>query len=118
MREFQRIVASYGTFVTIRKTMGADIASACGQLVVKKGEESKQDIVDIEDVGRENLTARSGPKVTTTRASNRQKQQSTGGDENASALEKYVRPLKIATLVAATSFAISSFLFLAQRRRR
>merc|ERR1712125_93589 len=34
IKEFQRIVASYGTFCTIRRTMGADIDSACGQLVV------------------------------------------------------------------------------------
>ena len=53
MREFQRIVSSYGSFCTIRRTMGADIAGACGQLVVA-GEEEKsrrmeQQLADIED---------------------------------------------------------------------
>eukprot|EP00536_Pseudo-nitzschia_multiseries_P001230 jgi/Psemu1/234404/estExt_Genewise1.C_150090 len=39
MLEFRNIVQSYGAFVTIRRTMGADIASACGQLVQKKNKE-------------------------------------------------------------------------------
>jgi sorting nexin-8 len=53
MQEFKDIVSSYGTFCTIRRTMGADIASACGQLVQKKGQEArdeKERDVDIEDV--------------------------------------------------------------------
>merc|ERR1712008_455312 len=39
MLKFRDIVQSYGTFVTIRRTMGADIASACGQLVQQKNKE-------------------------------------------------------------------------------
>ena len=42
MLEFRDIVQSYGTFVTIRRTMGADIASACGQLVQKKNNEQDE----------------------------------------------------------------------------
>jgi sorting nexin-8 len=42
MLEFRNIVQSYGTFVTIRRTMGADIASACGQLVQKKNNEQRE----------------------------------------------------------------------------
>ena len=42
MLEFRNIVQSYGTFVTIRRTMGADIASACGQLVQKKNKEQQE----------------------------------------------------------------------------
>ena len=42
MLEFRNIVQSYGTFVTIRRTMGADIASACGQLVQKKNKEQEE----------------------------------------------------------------------------
>jgi sorting nexin-8 len=52
MQQFRDIVASYGTFCTIRRTMGADIASACGQLVQKKENEKereKQITTDIED---------------------------------------------------------------------
>ena len=46
--EFQKIVMGYGLFVFIRKTMGEDIAGACGQLVLEKsggkknGEEKKE----------------------------------------------------------------------------
>jgi transcriptional regulator of nitric oxide reductase len=53
MQEFRDIVASYGTFCTIRRTMGADIASACGQLVQKKQTDAEgrpKGAVDIEDV--------------------------------------------------------------------
>jgi hypothetical protein len=55
IQAFRAIVASYGAFVTVRRTMGADIASACGQLVtkVKQEEEAKQiqsAVRDIEDV--------------------------------------------------------------------
>jgi adenine C2-methylase RlmN of 23S rRNA A2503 and tRNA A37 len=41
LHEFKRIVQSYGTFCTIRRTMGADIASACGQLVQKDHKDGK-----------------------------------------------------------------------------
>lgn len=63
MKEFQRIVCSYGTFCTIRRTMGADIDSACGQLItsgqhaeISKLSDSLEnqnppDLKDIEDVG-------------------------------------------------------------------
>jgi hypothetical protein len=51
MKKFRDIVASYGTFCTIRRTMGADIASACGQLVQKsKTPQDDQEAIDIEDV--------------------------------------------------------------------
>jgi hypothetical protein len=51
MQQFRDIVASYGTFCTIRRTMGADIASACGQLVQTKDneEEEAREERDIED---------------------------------------------------------------------
>ena len=39
IKEFQRIVMSYGLLVFIRRTMGEDIAGACGQLVLQKGAE-------------------------------------------------------------------------------
>ena len=56
IEEFQRVVMSYGLFVFVRRTMGEDIAGACGQLVLEKrkkdGEEKKGEEGDIEDVGR------------------------------------------------------------------
>eukprot|EP00980_Cylindrotheca_fusiformis_P010224 scaffold2271_cov130-Cylindrotheca_fusiformis.AAC.19 len=61
MQEFRRIVSSYGSFCTIRRTMGADIASACGQLVQTKSQEEAMDAIDIEDVvGRSGDTAVNG----------------------------------------------------------
>jgi sorting nexin-8 len=71
IEEFQRIVRSYGLFVFIRKTMGEDIAGACGQLVLDKrssGEEKKGG--DIEDI----LEARS--------------QSPSGGGESAAEVKK------------------------------
>ena len=54
MTKFKEIVTSYGSFCTIRRTMGADIASACGQLAntttKRNPEENPQTPVDIEDV--------------------------------------------------------------------
>ena len=38
---FQKIVMGYGLYVFIRKTMGEDIAGACGQLVLQKEDEEK-----------------------------------------------------------------------------
>ena len=43
-----QIVMSYGLLVFIRKTMGEDIAGACGQLVLQKTKEHEEK--DIEDV--------------------------------------------------------------------
>lgn len=61
MLEFRNIVQSYGTFVTIRRTMGADIASACGQLVQKKNKEQDEKeaakkLKAINEVGGEEIT--------------------------------------------------------------
>ncbi|GMI17718.1 hypothetical protein TrLO_g14823, partial [Triparma laevis f. longispina] len=47
---FQKIVMGYGLYVFIRKTMGEDIAGACGQLVLQKEEEEKKEL-DVEDAG-------------------------------------------------------------------
>ncbi|KAI2498164.1 hypothetical protein MHU86_16307 [Fragilaria crotonensis] len=57
MRQFQDIVSSYNTFCTIRRTMGADIASACGQLVVQTAKE-----VDIEDAVEAKLKSQLAPE--------------------------------------------------------
>ena len=48
MMEFRRIVSSYGSSCSVRRTMGADIAGACGQLVVA-GERRGRGVADIED---------------------------------------------------------------------
>ena len=111
MKEFQSIVASYGAFCTIRRTMGADIASACGQLVVKKEKEETMATIDIED----------GPF----KGSNEvQEKVVSRGEENASStsnnddLSKWIKPLTIATSVAASCFVVSTIIFLSQKRKR
>jgi adenine C2-methylase RlmN of 23S rRNA A2503 and tRNA A37 len=80
MEQFKQIVASYGTFCTIRKTMGADIDSACGQLVTnpysssnniiptsrnQNKEENEQDrsVPDIEDVTNNILKKTNDPNT-------------------------------------------------------
>ena len=51
IKKFQEIVMSYGLLVFIRKTMGEDIAGACGQLVLQKQNDGESNTnVDIEDV--------------------------------------------------------------------
>ena len=49
MNEFRQIVQSYGAFCTIRRTMGADIASACGQLVTAKEKEQQKEKQEQQD---------------------------------------------------------------------
>ncbi|GER42137.1 dual-specificity RNA methyltransferase RlmN [Striga asiatica] len=49
--KFQRILrGTYNIRTTIRKQMGRDISGACGQLVVKKSNNTSQLVTDIEDI--------------------------------------------------------------------
>jgi len=111
MKEFQSIVASYGSFCTIRRTMGADIASACGQLVQKKEQEATAS-VDIED----GPFMPAGSKEGTTRAESVEPSKSDDVEEND--ISNWVKTLAIATSVAASCFVVSSILFLSQKRKR
>ena len=116
MKEFQMIVASYGAFCTIRRTMGADIASACGQLVVKKEKETGTDI-DIEDgpfKESEKDEASVGVRRNATSSAKAMAPQSRDHDN----MSKWIKPLAVATSVAASCFIASSILFLSQKRRR
>lgn len=119
MKEFQSIVASYGSFCTIRRTMGADIASACGQLVVKKEKEEAIATIDIEDgpfkmkkKAEKEVTNHSMDDLATTAA------KSENESQDDSDLSKWIMPLTIATSVAASCFVASTILFLSQKRRR
>eukprot|EP00977_Amphora_coffeiformis_P010443 scaffold2438_cov167-Amphora_coffeaeformis.AAC.19 len=119
MEEFKRILISYGAFCTIRKTMGADIASACGQLITAKDKEEAKDtsqtVRDIEDSGTPpNLIDRVTKKRSVTRRSMSKEESELSSLVN---LESYIRPLVVATSLAATSFVVCTFLFLRQRRR-
>lgn len=111
MKKFQSIVASYGAFCTIRRTMGADIASACGQLVVKKENEETVATIDIEDgpfKGNDEVQKLVG----------RGKEKTTSTSDNDDDFSKWIKPLTIATSVAASCFVVSTVLFLSQKSKR
>lgn len=146
MREFQRIVMSYGALCVIRRTMGADIAGACGQLVVegeKKDEAGGYSAVAVVDI-EEGPFQRAGSSVSVSSAStakrrskkasadvgragsgedvaDRGRERSTAAmasDNHENDLDGWVRPLAIATAIAASCFLLTGALFVAQRRRR
>ncbi|KAL7536336.1 hypothetical protein ACHAXR_007091 [Thalassiosira sp. AJA248-18] len=121
MQEFRQIVSSYGSFCSIRRTMGADIAGACGQLVVeqeKKKQQQQLDVIDIEDGPFRNDG--SGKRAVTV-LSKREKNEnethggSSHGDET---VDPWIRRLTIATAVTATCFVVSGTLLLLQKRKR
>ena len=125
MKSFQNVVSSYNTLCTIRRTMGADIASACGQLVVLKAtENSKQ--VDIEDVGvvekRSEKIISKGAVVRTSTVTKLNRSVVTvdtdnyaNHDEN-DFLHCWIKPLALATTIAASCFVVSSVLYFMRRR--
>ena len=127
MQEFRRIVSSYGSFCSIRRTMGADIAGACGQLVVeqekKKQQQQNNVVVDIEDgpfrnkdtsVEKRSVTLANRKKSNDTNENNHEDIQK---DEN-SEIDPWVRRLTVATVVAASCFVVSGTLLLLQKRKR
>lgn len=130
MEEFRKIVASYSTFCTVRRTMGADIDSACGQLVTldrpTKESVDTDSVRDIEDAAAslvnvgEDVGQRMTQSTWTARQQtvlNNEEPETTEGEYNGLDLDKYILPLALATTLAAASFMVSSFLFLKQRRR-
>ena len=110
MRMFQDIVSSYNTFCTIRRTMGADIASACGQLVVQKEKE-----LDIEDAvrGQDNVKLSKGKATVKKSTAYLTEEEETQDDD----LSRFVKPLAIATSIAAACFVVSATVFMRQRNR-
>jgi adenine C2-methylase RlmN of 23S rRNA A2503 and tRNA A37 len=112
MQEFRRIVASYNTFCTVRRTMGADIDSACGQLLIKEGANAgnnNKTIVDIEDV------VKSDTKPKKTVRLNLKRHTLTSDDKRK--LEKWIQPLAFATAAAFSCFLVSAVHYIRQRRR-
>lgn len=109
MRQFQDIVSSYNTFCTIRRTMGADIASACGQLVVQKEKE-----VDIEDAVRSDNEIKASKRKTTVKRSTAFPAKA---EELNDDLDQFIKPLAIATSIAAACFVLSATVFLRQRNK-
>ena len=121
MKEFQKIVTSYGSFCFIRRTMGADIAGACGQLVVSKESKPEQPM-DIEDGPFQkkqisNVSAKMKKSKSTKTSSRGQskKKDSVRPIDNA---EKWLRPLAIATAISASVFIISASLLVSNKRRK
>jgi hypothetical protein len=138
IREFQSIVTSYNVFCTTRRTMGADIDSACGQLVVlnedKAGQEDTQSrtvVGDIEDgLPGDKIFSTSSNKQPVSKApsqSIRRATAATGPSRDGASnskddgplmdLEKWILPLQITTAIAASCFLMSAALYLKQRRR-
>ncbi|KAJ3009376.1 UNVERIFIED_CONTAM: sorting nexin [Siphonaria sp. JEL0065] len=52
LKNFVEIVRSYGVYTLIRQELGQDIASACGQLVVKGPKKVGECAGDVEDLGK------------------------------------------------------------------
>ncbi|KAJ3103151.1 sorting nexin [Phlyctochytrium planicorne] len=68
LKEFLRIVREYGVHTLVRQELGSDIASACGQLVIKRNEESNggcsNPVKDLEDLGGGPKSKSATPKRT------------------------------------------------------
>ena len=122
MNEFRRIVSSYGTACTIRRTMGADIDSACGQLVTlkqQKDQKEKAVVRDIEDIAskdKSKSTQVSQPKQLR-KSLSKEAEESGETTTSETDLDRWVRALAVATTLAASCFVVSSYMFLKQRRR-
>jgi sorting nexin-8 len=133
MQEFRNIVASYGSFCTIRRTMGADIDSACGQLVTLENKRSKvRRSTDIEDVGTSQLAQKhlsshdnesmnpntvpstKGGNTATTSA--QAVDISSISEELTTDLEPLINVLVYATMVSAVCFVATTYLYLQGRR--
>jgi adenine C2-methylase RlmN of 23S rRNA A2503 and tRNA A37 len=117
MDEFRNIVASYGAFCTFRRTMGADIDSACGQLITLEKEtkdkaEQFNAVRDIEDVVTSDTVKKAASKP---KSSERSLESEKGAPTRS--LEQFIWPLTVATIGAASCFVLSSALFIRQRNR-
>lgn len=124
MQEFRNIVSSYGSFCTIRRTMGADIAGACGQLVVEEEEKKQKAVLDIEDYG--SIGGKTNGVVgkkekrssTVTRKSNQSDRLDSEDTVKAEEDDPLVWKLKLASGIAVVGLVVSSTLLLVQKRKR
>jgi len=123
MQEFRNIVSSYGSFCTIRRTMGADIAGACGQLVVEEEEKKQKAVLDIEDygsIGKTNGVVGKKEKRSSAVSRKTNHSERLGKADNVKAEEEdlLIWKLKLATGIAASLLIVSSTLLLLQKRKR
>jgi sorting nexin-8 len=126
MNRFRDIVASYGTYCTIRRTMGADIDSACGQLITsmekKKAATKKNDsegqryhhLTDIEDVVKDGTKSpiKKLPVSKSTVPTETERQ------FRVDDIEHWILPLTVATVISASCFLVSSILYTKQYQKR
>ena len=120
MREFQRIVSSYGSFCTIRRTMGADIAGACGQLVLEEEEKEngRDKLADIEDGPfRVDGSRKTRPIALPSKRRKDDARETHEDESKGDGPDPWVRRLEVATVVAAICFVISGGLLLFQKRK-
>ena len=125
IEEFRTIVASYGSICTIRRTMGADIDSACGQLITLKEEaeaanHNKDVVKDIEDSSGVVATHTKERAATTVSKRNESSNRDieTTEENSVDDLERWIQPLAMATAVAGACFLAASALYFRQARRR
>jgi len=123
MQEFRNIVSSYGSFCTIRRTMGADIAGACGQLVVEEEEKKQKAVLDIEDYGSIGKTQgvvgkKEKRSSTVTRKSNQSERLDSEDTVKAEEEDSLIWKLKLASGIAVAGLVVSSTLLLVQKRKR
>ena len=128
MQDFRSIVASYGSFCTIRRTMGADIDSACGQLVTLENKRKFRRSTDIEDVGTLPLTKKASanpddiPIFQITRSSKSgyrapsQDVEGSSPSEDTTDLEPWINLLALATTISSLCFVATTYLYLQKRR--
>ena len=128
MQEFRNIVASYGSFCTIRRTMGADIDSACGQLVTLENKRKVRRSTDIEDVGTSMAKMETSAQMDNepmlqkiVRSSNNDNQASDKSADIPSIatiddFEARINALAFATMVSAVCFVVTTSLYLHKRK--
>jgi hypothetical protein len=109
--------------------MGADIAGACGQLVVggEKEEEEyrrREKLADIEDGPFREDGSRKPPRTTIVALPSKRRKEEVAARETqeedelrGNGQDRWVRRLTVATVVAATCFVVSSGLLLLQKRK-
>ncbi len=118
MQEFRRIVSSYGSFCSIRRTMGADIAGACGQLVVEEEERGQiTTLVDIEDGPFRKDDELRKPSVPSSH--DRRSDNVMHEDLSINCIaDPWLQRLTIATVVVASCFVLSSTVLFLQKSKR
>jgi len=116
MREFRGVVASYGSFCSIRRTMGADIAGACGQLVVEE-ERERRGAIDIEDgpFGRGGGLRKERRAAPSRRDTRKQAIDKVDGENLGE--DPWARRLVVAAAVSASLCLVSAALLLHRRKR-